>query len=401
MAEYVEISPNEKVLLKLRKHWIILARDAGLIAVFGLLPLVMMTTVVLLMPATDALLSTLPFVSLIFALWLLLTWLTLAVIWTNYYLDLWIVTTARIISIDQISLFQRKVTSIALDSIQEITVHTDNPLEALFHYGTIEIETAGPDDADSIMEGIPNPEHMRNVILEQANLFQQLLEANQNQEQLLHTVSHEVKNFLTKDVAALSSIADGDFDAHPEMLKSVAGTALSEARKGVKEMMALLDKKGLALEIAPFDMRESLLKLTEASAVAAQKKGLSFAVQAPSTIRIAGDEEKLMQLVVKNLIDNAINYTPSGSVTVSLNQVGPVARLIVADTGVGLSEDDTARLFTPGGKGSDSRSINPDSTGYGLAIAKNIIEAHGGRISAESAGPGKGATFIVELPVAQ
>lgn len=401
MAEYVEISPNEKVLLKLRKHWIILARDAGLVAAFGLLPLIMIAIVVLMMPATDAVLSTLPFVSLIFALWLLLTWLTLAVIWTNYYLDLWIVTTQRIISIDQINLFQRKVTSIALDSIQEITVHTGNPLEALFHYGTIEIETAGPDDHDSKMEGIPNPERMRNVILEQADLFQKLLESNQQQEQLLHTVSHEVKNYLTKDVAALSSIAEGDFDSHPEMLKSVAGSALSEARKGVKEMMTLLDKKGLTLAIAPFDLREGLSKLAAASEVAAQKKGLAFSVDAPASIRIDGDEEKLMQLVIKNLIDNAINYTPGGSVAVSLEQVGPVARLIVADTGIGLSEEDMAHLFTAGGKGASSRDINPASTGYGLAIAKNIIEAHGGRIWAESAGAGKGSTFIVELPSAQ
>jgi signal transduction histidine kinase len=400
MAESIEIQPDEKILLKLRKHWIILARDTGATFILAVLPFVLFSIIGLTVSAPFNLSSLIPFAAFVGSLWLLLTWLTLMVLWTNYYLDLWIVTDRRIISVDQINLFNRKVTSLALDSIQEITVRTENPLEAIFHYGTIEIETAGPDDIDSMMEGIPNPEKMRNVILEQANMFQKLLEANQSQEQLLHTVSHEVKNYLAKDAAALASIVEGDYDKEPAMLKSVAGSALSEARKGVKAVMGLLDSNGLQIEAAPFDLRSTVQQLARESEVAAQKHGLSFEVTASLPAVINGDEEKLGRLVIKNLLDNAIHYTPGGSIKVTLEKDGAVVRLSIADTGVGLSEEDMEHLFTPGGKGAESSTINPESTGYGLAIAKQVVEAHGGRIWAESGGKGQGSTFIVELPAA-
>ena len=67
------------------------------------------------------------------------------------------------------------------------------------------------------------------------------------------------------------------------------------------------------------------------------------------------------------------------------------------DTGVGLSQEDKSKLFTEGGKGKNSQKVNVGSTGFGLFIAKNIVEAHHGRIWAESEGEGKGSEFWVEL----
>ncbi|MDE2218039.1 MAG: HAMP domain-containing histidine kinase [Patescibacteria group bacterium] len=69
----------------------------------------------------------------------------------------------------------------------------------------------------------------------------------------------------------------------------------------------------------------------------------------------------------------------------------------VKDTGVGLSQEDKEKLFTEGGKGKNSQKVNVDSTGFGLFIAKNIVEAHGGKVWAESEGEGKGSEFWVEL----
>ncbi len=65
---------------------------------------------------------------------------------------------------------------------------------------------------------------------------------------------------------------------------------------------------------------------------------------------------------------------------------------------MGSSEEDKKRLFTEGGHGKESQKVNVHSTGYGLFIAKNVTEAHGGTIRAESTGPGQGSTFVVELP---
>ena len=81
-----------------------------------------------------------------------------------------------------------------------------------------------------------------------------------------------------------------------------------------------------------------------------------------------------------------------------MRQDGRVVHLEIRDTGVGISEEDMKNLFTEGGHGKNSQKVNVESTGFGLYIVKNIIEAHGGKVWAESEGEGKGARFIVELP---
>jgi signal transduction histidine kinase len=133
----------------------------------------------------------------------------------------------------------------------------------------------------------------------------------------------------------------------------------------------------------------------------AESKGLTLTFSADDTgapYTFNGDKGKIGDNVLHNLIDNAINYTPSGSISVSLKKDGSKFIFAVKDTGVGINEEDKKRLFTEGGHGKDSQTVNVHSTGYGLYIAKNIVDAHNGTIRAESEGEGKGATFVVELP---
>ncbi|MEK7194146.1 MAG: HAMP domain-containing sensor histidine kinase, partial [Patescibacteria group bacterium] len=103
---------------------------------------------------------------------------------------------------------------------------------------------------------------------------------------------------------------------------------------------------------------------------------------------------------VKNLINNSINYTEKGGIKVDIVRKGNKVLLSVKDTGIGLGKDDKARLFQSGGRGKDSLKYNINSTGYGLAFVKGVVEAHKGRVWAESAGLGKGSHFYIELPLA-
>jgi signal transduction histidine kinase len=125
---------------------------------------------------------------------------------------------------------------------------------------------------------------------------------------------------------------------------------------------------------------------------------MSLAWEVPC--KVSGDEEKIRDHVVRNLVDNAIKYTPTGSITIEVVRVGTIVRFSVQDSGVGITGEDKARLFTEGGHGKDSIKVNVHSTGYGLFIAKTIVESHGGKIWAESQGAGKGSRFVVELPAA-
>ncbi len=163
----IRFLPGEKVVLKLRKHWIILLRDTIGTIILAFLPFLLLAVLQIFAPQYVSFNGYLAYMSFVTTLWLLVIWMALAVIWTDYYLDLWIVTDKRIISVDQISLFNRKVTTLSHDRIQEIIVKEENFMQAFFHYGKLDIETASPTDGDATMEGIPGPESVRRVIMDQ------------------------------------------------------------------------------------------------------------------------------------------------------------------------------------------------------------------------------------------
>lgn len=247
--------------------------------------------------------------------------------------------------------------------------------------------------------------------IEQRELIQsqqrELSLANQKQENLLHFMSHEIKGYLTEAQNAFASIVDGDFGEAPPKVRDLAQTALAKMRRGVSTIMDILDaanmKKGtVSFKEAPFDLRAELeTAIHEMRPYAAEHKLKLEASVGQGEFTVVGDAEKIHRHVFRNLIDNAIRYTPEGSIHVTLAREGPFAVLSVKDTGVGITPEDHEKLFTEGGHGKDSIKINVHSTGYGLFIAKQIVDAHNGSIEAHSEGAGKGSEFLVHLPLKQ
>ena len=234
----------------------------------------------------------------------------------------------------------------------------------------------------------------------------ELAESNKRQENLIHLISHEVKNGLGKANDVFAEIVEGTYDTDQKLLKETTATALKDNRKVVAQVEDVLNSENfktgkVRYEMKSFDLREALQESAEKYKPEAEEKGLVFMVQDTGSepYRIYGDREQIVGHVLKNLLENAINFTPSGTIAVQLSRTNGIIRLSVTDTGVGITAEDKARLFTEGGHGKESIKINVHSTGYGLFIAKQIVEAHHGKIWAESAGSGKGATFFVELPV--
>lgn len=228
---------------------------------------------------------------------------------------------------------------------------------------------------------------------------------NKEQENLLHFISHEVKGYLTKSEAGFAAINEETFGPISPDLKKMSGMALAEMRKGVDTVMDILNasdlKKGTVnYSKKPFDFKEAVLSTLEELRPSAEEKNLKLSIDMKEgSYTIEGDADKLRLHTIRNLIDNAIKYTPvGGTITVTLSSSEKMVRFAVADSGVGITKEDMARLFTEGGHGKDSLKVNIHSTGYGLYIAKKIVEAHGGKIWAESEGQGKGSRFVVELP---
>ncbi len=251
----------------------------------------------------------------------------------------------------------------------------------------------------SVKREIEQREHIQKLAIE-------LAETNQRQESLIHFVSHEVKGFLTKDMSAFAALDEGDLGPLPDAMKPFVKSALEQSRDGSRSVIDILQasnqKKGtVEYKKEPFDLAALVKQWFDKLKPLADKKSLAMTLDidasgAPYTV--IGDGPQTGDHVLRNLIENSINYTPSGSVAISVAKKEGKIVFSVKDTGVGITDEDKKRLFTEGGKGKDSLKVNAHSTGYGLFIAKNIVVAEGGSVRAESEGPGKGSTFIAEFP---
>ncbi len=248
------------------------------------------------------------------------------------------------------------------------------------------------------------------VALDKALLYEQLQvsnkkleKANEQQTILIHFITHQIKGFLTKSRNAFSMMLDGDYGEISPQIKTVAEEGLESGTKGVGTVQDILNAANIKTGkveymLTPMDLKPLVEKIFADQKPLAEAKGLKINLTIPEgKYQIAADSAQL-EHVLKNLIDNAIKYTPSGDVNVSLQKKDGKVIFAVKDSGVGITPEDKERLFTEGGRGKDSQKINVDSTGFGLFIVKGIVEAHEGKVYAESEGAGKGSTFSVELP---
>ena len=147
----------------------------------------------------------------------------------------------------------------------------------------------------------------------------------------------------------------------------------------------------------PCDLVEVVLSVTERLEAKAREKGLTLAYAGPEEL-LAGANPAQIGQVAMNLVDNALNYTAEGSVTVELRAERERAVLTVRDTGLGIDPAQAERVFERFYRVDRGRSRATGGTGLGLSIVRHIVEAHGGTVGVEST-VGEGSTFRVELPL--
>lgn len=228
--------------------------------------------------------------------------------------------------------------------------------------------------------------------------------SNKQQVILLHFITHQIKGFLTKSRNIFSVLLDGDMGPVPEQLKPMLSEGLKSDTKGINTVQEILNAANIKSGKVTYtktsvNLRALVQTVTDELRTIAEGKGLVLATELGSEdLAVQADQMQLTN-TFKNMIDNSIRYTPSGSITVSLKKIDNRAQFSVTDTGIGITKEDMQRLFTEGGHGANSQKINVESTGFGLYIVKNIIEAHGGKVWAESEGEGRGSRFVVELPL--
>lgn len=226
--------------------------------------------------------------------------------------------------------------------------------------------------------------------------------ANKRQTNLIHFITHQIKGFFTKSKYIFAELLEGSYGELTPEIKNIVQEGLKFNSEGVEVVQDILHASNIksgkvSYEMKPLDFKSLVESVVEIERKNAELKKLNFVFNVMDSIYSINGDATNLKHAIRNIIDNSIKYTPSGKVEVSLQKKNNKILLLIKDTGVGLSEKDKKHLFTEGGKGENSNKINVDSTGYGLFIVKGIIEAHGGKIWAESEGTGKGATFVIEL----
>ena len=176
--EEFELEPGEHVILEVRKHWLVFAVQLLPYLLLAVLPLFIPLLYSLLAeaaPGAAALVSHAPDFSTSWArfalgLWWLLLWVGGFNTFTRYFLDVWVVTSTRIVDIRQLGFFRRQVSSFLLGHIQNVTTDVEGILPTLFGFGTIHVETAGQDER-FIMSGVGDPGGLRDLIMREVAEF--------------------------------------------------------------------------------------------------------------------------------------------------------------------------------------------------------------------------------------
>lgn len=233
--------------------------------------------------------------------------------------------------------------------------------------------------------------------------------ANRAKDLFLAMLSHELRTPLTPALLSVTGLlADATLPAELRGPLEVVRRGIALEARLVDDLLDVM-RAGtgkLRLERAPIDAHEAIRRAVEASAADVESAGLRLEVDlAAVESRVDGDAGRLQQ-VAWNLLKNSAKFTPRGGVVTlrTRNEPGGCAcrttRLVVevADTGAGLSPADLERIFAPFAQVSEGCPRGVGGMGLGLAIARGLAEAHGGRLSAASDGPGRGSTFRLELP---
>jgi signal transduction histidine kinase len=231
-------------------------------------------------------------------------------------------------------------------------------------------------------------------------MSERLASLDKERRAFLANVSHELRTPVSNVSVTLEALASGAVD-EPDLRDRFIQTAQDETTRLTRLIQDLLDlgrlEAGVApLEQQPLNLRNLIERCTRAIETRLRAKGVGIRIEVPDA-QLQGDPERLLQAFL-NVLDNAIKHSvPDSTVFVSGKIEGVQVALQIRDQGSGISESDLPHIFEQFYTADRSRKGN--STGLGLAIAKRIVEAHGGSITASSKGAGKGATFMIRLPL--
>lgn len=241
------------------------------------------------------------------------------------------------------------------------------------------------------------------VIVEKGRMYQQLLELNELKNKFLGMAAHDLRN----PIAGINMINEMLINGDVGPISDKAKDFLEESQRACAGMLMLIndllsmnaiESGHLKLNLEPVDLPEFVQAAIHMNNPAAQRKSIRIEYGTKGQIPLACVDKERLKQVVNNLLTNAIKYSNSGTtVTVTVALHDNDIEVSVTDQGQGIAPDDMPKLFKEFSKTRAKPTAGEESTGLGLAIARRIVEAHGGKIWAVSE-LRKGSTFSFTVP---
>jgi signal transduction histidine kinase len=230
----------------------------------------------------------------------------------------------------------------------------------------------------------------------------ELEQLNEQRVQMTADIAHDLRTPLTVLGGYLEAMQEKVLDPTPERLETMHNEIQGLIRL-VEDLrtLSLADSGALGLKCSLTDPEDLLARAAETFSLQAEEAGIDLRVQThPSLIQVRVDPERFHQ-VLSNLVANAIRHTPaSGKITLSARIESGAVCFEVRDTGEGIPPESLPHIFDRFYRVSKAREQTSGESGLGLAIARSLVAAHGGRLTAQSEGVGKGSTFKILLQVA-
>ncbi|BAT57832.1 sensor histidine kinase TodS [Variibacter gotjawalensis] len=236
--------------------------------------------------------------------------------------------------------------------------------------------------------------------------WERIRRANAFKREMVGTVAHDLKNPIGVVMGRAEMLRD--VIGMPKFDPDFAGVQVKQIEESGRRMLNMVDRlladamedaMDINLQAEPFNLATLVRDVIDASQHNAKQKQQTLTIDAPERLIVHADFDRIWE-TIDNLVSNALKYTPAGGrIDVTVEQHDKAAHVSVRDNGLGLSPEDAGRLFGRFQRLSAKPTGGESSTGLGLSIVKKIVDLHGGQVTAESAGPQKGSTFLVVLPL--
>ncbi len=257
----------------------------------------------------------------------------------------------------------------------------------------------------SVKKEVKRKEELQRLSDNLAAANERLRQLDIEKSEFISIASHQLRTPLTAIKGYISLILEGSYGAVTASIQDVLEKVYSVNSRLVHLVEDLLNVSRIEAgriqyNFEPTQLEPLIAELVDMFTPTAKNKNLTLKMRLPKVPlpKLTVDPNKIKE-VVSNLIDNSLKYTKEGGTTVTLESAGDKARITISDTGIGIKPEDIGKLFEKFVRTKETTKMVSSGTGLGLFVGRNFVEAHGGKIWAESEGADKGSRFIIELPL--